>query len=144
MGTLKACMTFLWGETLVTLKTVFFKTTNKQTKIVLFFCLSVTCFLSPCSPAGWFFYLCDFLNTLSLIKKNNKVKNKTWSSEPLPFLFSYLVTWVLIPKSSDLMDCSTSIQPMYWNKKEKKRKRTGRKKKTAQRCLLTLERFHIK
>ena len=47
------------------------------------------------------------------------------------FLFSYLVTWVLIPKSSDLIDCSTSIQPMYWNKKKKKTSREKIKIKIA-------------
>lgn len=40
-------------------------------------------------------------------------------------LFSYLVTCVLIPKSSDLIDCSTSIQPMYWNN-ENKTKQKGK------------------
>jgi hypothetical protein len=37
----------------------------------------------------------------------------TLNLKSFQFLVSYLVTWVLIPKSSDLIDCSTSIQPMY-------------------------------
>lgn len=34
---------------------------------------------------------------------------------------TYLVTCVRVPKSRDLIDCSTSIQPMYWGTQRERR-----------------------
>lgn len=47
------------------------------------------------------------------------------SCAEFPFGSTYLVTCVRVPKSRDLIDCSTSIQPMYCGEQREMERKDG-------------------